>query len=193
MADLQTINVGNLVNDGLGDDLRTAFQKVNANFADLNAELTVTVVNTGTTGEGVFKQKVGAELQFKSLVAGNKIVLGGGSDSITINNSAPDAFIRYDTDAGTISASTKQQIYMQGTSAPNSETGIKDIEVTTDGTNGLLFKTIIPVTEYLTTYDYGYINSTFDNALQFAFNVSNSDFGTITLASDVELDCGGLT
>jgi hypothetical protein len=32
---IQTINIGNVVNDGLGDDLRTAFEKVNANFADL--------------------------------------------------------------------------------------------------------------------------------------------------------------
>ncbi len=32
---IQTINLGNVVNDGLGDDLRTAFQKVNANFTEL--------------------------------------------------------------------------------------------------------------------------------------------------------------
>ena len=29
---LQTINVGNFANDGTGDDLRTAFIKVNQNF-----------------------------------------------------------------------------------------------------------------------------------------------------------------
>ena len=32
---LQTINLGNYANDGSGDDLRTAFQKVNANLAEL--------------------------------------------------------------------------------------------------------------------------------------------------------------
>ena len=31
----QVINVGNNANDGTGDDLRTAMQKVNANFAEL--------------------------------------------------------------------------------------------------------------------------------------------------------------
>ena len=37
---VQNINIGNQVNDGLGDDLRTAFEKVNANFISLGAELT---------------------------------------------------------------------------------------------------------------------------------------------------------
>jgi len=74
MATIQTINVGNLVNDGLGDDLRTAFLKVNANFASLNSELTTTASNIGTTGVGIFKEKVGADLQFKKLVAGTKMI-----------------------------------------------------------------------------------------------------------------------
>ena len=86
MADLQTINIGNVVNDGLGDDLRTAFQKVNANFADLNAELTVTVTNTGTTGVGLFKEKVGSDLRFKKLVSGTKMLLDEQEDNIIVNN-----------------------------------------------------------------------------------------------------------
>jgi hypothetical protein len=45
MATLQKINIGNIVNDGLGDDLRTAFEKVNANFATLNNDLTITTTN----------------------------------------------------------------------------------------------------------------------------------------------------
>lgn len=34
---IQTINLGSYANDGTGDDLRTAFQKVNANFTELGA------------------------------------------------------------------------------------------------------------------------------------------------------------
>jgi len=192
MADLQTINVGNLVNDGLGDDLRTAFQKVNANFAELNAELTISAINTGDTGVGLFKEKVGSELRFKKLVAGTKVVLDENTDSITVNNSAPDAFIRIDSDSGTIYANTYQQITAQGIAAPGSETGIKDIEVTANGSS-LNFKTIIPVTEYLTTYDFGYLNGTYDNAIQLAMQAGNIDFGTLTYDSDLNLDCGGLT
>ena len=54
---IQTINIGNRVNDGLGDDLRTAFEKVNANFTELQASLTVTASNVGTTGLVYSKKK----------------------------------------------------------------------------------------------------------------------------------------
>ena len=33
---IQTINIGNIANDGTGDDLREAFIKVNNNFTELN-------------------------------------------------------------------------------------------------------------------------------------------------------------
>jgi len=191
MADIQTINVGNLVNDGLGDDLRTAFLKVNANFAELNAGLTITASNTGT-GAAVFKQKVNNDLQFKSLVGGTKIIIQEGANSIDISSTQADAFIQIDTDSGSVEADTYEQITMQGVSAPGSETGIKDLEVTASGSS-VNFKTIIPVTEYLTTYDFGTINGTYANALQLAMQASNIDFGTLTYTSDIDLDCGGLT
>ena len=192
MADLQTINIGNVVNDGLGDDLRTAFQKVNSNFSDLNDELTVTVVNLGTTGVGLFKEKSGSELRFKKLVSGTKMLLDEQDNNIIVNSTAPDAFIRIDTDSGSVLASSYEQITMQEDSAPASQTGVKDIEVTTSGSS-VNFKTIIPVTEYLTTYDFGTINGTYANAIQLAMQAANIDFGTLTFTSDIDLDCGGLT
>jgi hypothetical protein len=92
MADLQTINVGNLVNDGLGDDLRTAFLKVNANFSELNTGLTITASNSGL-GAGVFKQKTNNDLEFKSLVSGTKILIEESADVLTINTTKEDAVI----------------------------------------------------------------------------------------------------
>ena len=191
MANIQTINIGNLVNDGLGDDLRTAFQKVNANFTELNSGLTITASNAGAAA-GVFKGKVNNELIFKSLVSGTKILIEERSDNLTINSTQEDAFIRFDTDSGNIEASTYEQITLQGIAAPLSETGTKDIEVTTSGSS-VNFKTVVPVTEYLTTYDFGTINGTYANAIQLSLQASNIDFGTLTYSSDINLDCGGLT
>jgi hypothetical protein len=71
---IETIHVGNLVNDGLGDDLRTAFQKVNNNFNYLTGELTVTGQNIGSAGIGIFKQKVNENLQLKKIAAGDATV-----------------------------------------------------------------------------------------------------------------------
>jgi len=186
---IQPINIGNVVNDGLGDDLRTAFEKVNANFADLSTQLTITATNVGTTGVGVFKEKVGADLRFKKLVSGTKMLLNENTDTITVNNTAPDAFIRIDTDAGVMLASTHQQITMAGTAAPGSTTSRKDIEVTAFGST-VSFKTIIPVTDILESYDFGTINGSFTNAMQVALQSANIDFGTVLLPGRMDIDCG---
>jgi hypothetical protein len=188
---IQTINIGNQVNDGLGDDLRTAFQKVNANFSDLSSQLTITATNIGTVGVGVFKEKIGADLKFKKLVSGTKMLLNENADTITVNNTAPDAFTRFDTDAGSMLASTHQQITLAGVAAPGSTSGNKDIEVNAFEST-ITFKTIIPVTDILTTYDFGTITGDYDNAVQILFQSSNLDFGTILLPGRVDLDCGGI-
>ncbi len=188
---VQTINIGNQVNDGLGDDLRTAFQKVNANFSNLNSQLTITASNLGATGTGVFKEKVGADLQFKKLVSGTKMALDDTGNTIVINSTAADAFVRINTDSGNVQASSFQQITMGGASAPGSTTSRKDIEVTAFGST-VSFKTIIPVTDILTSYDFGKITGLQNNALQALYAASNMDFGTITLPGRFDLDCGGI-
>ena len=186
---IQTINLGNVVNDGLGDDLRTAFEKVNANFSDLSTQLTITATNVNDTGVGVFKEKVGAELRFKKLVSGTKMLLTDTDTSIVVNNTAPDAFIRIDTDAGVMLASTHQQITMAGVAAPGSTTSRKDIEVTAFGST-VSFKTIIPVTDILESYDFGTINGSYTNAMQVALQSANIDFGTVLLPGRIDLNCG---
>ena len=186
---IQPINIGNVVNDGLGDDLRTAFEKVNANFADLSTQLTITATNVGATGVGVFKEKVGADLKFKKLVSGTKMLLNENTDTVTVNNTAPDAFIRIDTDAGVMLASTYQQITLAGTAAPGSTTSRKDIEVNAFG-SVLSIKTMIPVTDILESYDFGTINGAYTNAMQVALQSANIDFGTVLLPGRIDIDCG---
>ena len=188
---IQTINIGNVVNDGLGDDLRTAFEKVNANFTDLSAQLTITAVNVNNTGVGVFKEKVGAELRFKKLVSGTKMLLTDTDTSIVVNSTAPDAFTRIETDAGAMLASTHQEITIAGAAAPGSTTSVKDIEVNAFGST-ISIKTIIPVTDILTSYDFGAITGSFNNSMQALFAASNIDFGTITLPGRFDLDCGSI-
>jgi len=190
MADIQTINIGNLVNDGLGDDLRTAFQKVNANFADLNDELTLTLSSVGN-GEIVYKEKSNSSLVFKSLRGGTGIQVSTISDTLVVANTRSVPFEKIDTDSGSILSASYQNITLQGTQSPTSETGTKDIEETASGTS-VRFKTIIPVTEYLQTYDFGTLTGTYQNAIQLALTAANIDFGTLTYSSDIDLDCDEL-
>ena len=183
VSGIQTINIGNQVNDGLGDDLRTAFQKVNANFSDLDTQLTITGANIGGVGKGIFKQKTGSTLEFKSLVSGSKIAIDEFTDTIRIRSTAPDAFTQIDTNAGTVTASTYPALTLQG--GP-------DIVVTAFG-SAITLNNVIPVTSILTTFDFGYVSGELDYTTQLALAASNIDFGTITLEGELNLDCGTLS
>lgn len=84
---LQLINVGNIANDGTGDDLREAMIKINQNFEEIDLkdpDLT-TAANIGAVGEGVFANINNFELQFKKLVPGSNITLNATDNQITID------------------------------------------------------------------------------------------------------------
>jgi len=89
---ISNINIGTIANDGTGDDLREAFIKVNNNFAELDARdpESTTVSNRLTdtnSTKGLFYQKSGVDLQFKSLEAGSNISFTSNNDKITITSS----------------------------------------------------------------------------------------------------------
>lgn len=182
---IQTINIGNLVNDGLGDDLRTAFQKVNANFSELNSSLTVTASNLGSTGEGVFKQKIGANLEFKSLVAGTKILLDGSDDSIIINSTQPDAFVSVTANVGIAQAVSPNNLNLTLQGGENLRTVANGTVITVDS--------VLNLNRILLNVDFGGVAGSYDNAIQFLASMANVDFGTLTNPSNIFLDLGELT
>lgn len=91
MPTLQTINLGSYANDGTGDDLRTAFEKVNINFGLLFAEASVnSAINLGS-GTGIFAQKnLGTvNLEFKTLTSTDA--------SVTITNTTNTVNLKANT------------------------------------------------------------------------------------------------
>lgn len=181
---IQTINIGNAVNDGLGDDLRTAFQKVNANFADLNSQQSVTGQNLNTaTGVGIFKQKVGTNLQFKSLVSDGKITLTPSNDYITVGTVQKDGFSSITTNSGSITANVTtayDQITIQGGANINVTASQRTITVDTKQNIGFI----------LNDADLGTIGSGTDNLITFLLQVTDIDFGTIDQPASIEYDAG---
>ena len=84
----EIINIGTYANDGTGDDLRTAFEKVNANFSLLNSELGITSAeNLGSIGTGLYSGKVDNVLQFKRLTGSGGVTITT-PDANTVNISA---------------------------------------------------------------------------------------------------------
>lgn len=108
---IQVINVGNIVNDGLGDDLRTAFVKINANFSDLEAQLRITGKNIGTGSGEVFKDKItnvvtnNDELNLRTIKAGDNITVTNNTDDITISTPLQNVFGSIITSNGSVVAS----------------------------------------------------------------------------------------
>ena len=94
----QVINIGTTANDGTGDPLRTAFDKVNDNFTELynddagdvdsvNGQTGVVVLDSDDISEGatnLYDQTV-------SLTDGGDITISGTYPSFTLTNSAPNA------------------------------------------------------------------------------------------------------
>lgn len=182
---IQQINLGNLVNDGLGDDLRTAFQKVNANFTDLNSQLTITASNIGSTGYGVFNAKNGNTLEFKNIVPGNNITISEQPTSLVINSSpGGEAFRRFLTDTGSAI-----------TADPDTNNGQINItggaNLTVNGTGSTLtIDSKLNLSQILENFDFGPITEQFVNPTQLALAASNIDMGTIENPGRLSLDLG---
>lgn len=86
---ISTIDIGNLPNDGTGDDLRVAFSKVNENFTEINSSinnLPIEVENLGGAGEGIFANKIDSTLQFKEILGGSNTVISSNNNSIIIDS-----------------------------------------------------------------------------------------------------------
>jgi len=124
---IQIINIGTNPNDGTGDDLRTAFDKVNDNFTELLAVGGET--NTGSNlgiGEGIFKQKTAQNLEFKSLRnSDGTIAISSDGNSVYLNTSnlADNDFGSIQVDNGnTLTASSSGQLF--GIKSGNANIGV---------------------------------------------------------------------
>ena len=112
---LRTINLGNVANDGTGDDLREAFEKVIFNFAELDSRTpeATTVVNLGA-GQGVFANRNNAELQFKSLVGGANATLSSDANTITIDVNAGVTQFVVASDSGSLTVTEGTTVTIEG-------------------------------------------------------------------------------
>jgi hypothetical protein len=105
---VELIGLGRIANDGTGDDLRTAFIKVNNALEqlDLRSGESTTVTNLGGTGEGVFAQSVATDLQFKEVVQGDRMTISSTATGIIFSAVDQTSTIIGDTGSGTISNSS---------------------------------------------------------------------------------------
>ena len=189
---LTQINIGNVVNDGLGDDLRTAFEKVNSNFKEISDTIIVSGKNIGN-GFKVFKRKTVADFEFRTLVPGADINIVEFDEVIEISNIAPKSFRSIETESGTLVAGDSGNQY-QDFNLKGRPGGT--IHVVWDQAQSIFIDNIKisgrSFDEILTSIDFGLINRPYQNAIQFVVSNSNTDFGTIDEPSLISLDEGDI-
>lgn len=113
---IQLINVGQIANDGTGDDLREAFIKINQNFEelDLRDDEQTTASNLGNIGQGIFFNRVNYDLQFKKIAGGDNITLSADNEKIIINASNVVTDITVTADTGSVTLDTSSSISIAG-------------------------------------------------------------------------------
>jgi len=84
----QIINLGTYANDGTGDDLRTAFTKVTANFTDLYTQLASLNGQNIGSGQGIFSADTAGIMSFKSITGSGSIQVTSTADTVNIASTA---------------------------------------------------------------------------------------------------------
>lgn len=113
---IQLINIGQIANDGTGDDLREAMIKINQNFEelDLRDDEQTTASNLGSIGEGIFSNRINYDLQFKKIAGGDNITLSADNEKIAINASNVVTDITVNADVGSVVLDTSSSINISG-------------------------------------------------------------------------------
>lgn len=114
---IETINVGELPNDGTGDDLRDAFVKVNNSILELDNRTlnpAITAENISGPGQGLFASEQDNVLQFKRLQAGSNITLTATNNAVTIQANGGIDGILVLADDGSLTLDDSLPYYIQG-------------------------------------------------------------------------------
>ncbi len=188
--DLEEINLGNIVNDGTGDDLRTAFEKVRTNFERLYdfGNSPTTASNVGATGQSIFKQKTDNDFEFRKLDSIGAIKLTLVGDVIQASflpTAAVDFNAQNITNVGTITAATVNA-NITGNLTGNVVGLIRNGGTVTQNP----FIDVTVLNRQVNTFDYGSIEPTYRDPISYLLNEIGTDMGTFTDPSPISIDAG---
>ena len=177
----QEINLGNYANDGTGDDLRTAFEKVNANFIQVyNNILDTSATNLGN-GTAIFAQKNPStlDLEFKTLTSDDDTV--AITSTATTINLESTAKLESDTDPH-----LGGELFLNGF-VINGNNGTGDIQSTVYGLDIKIINALLEVaiTTNAINLEFGDNSATIQNQTS-----PDVDLGSFTSPAIINLDFG---
>lgn len=170
---IQQVNIGNLVNDGTGDNLRAAFEKVNANFTELDSQLRIDGANIGDGVGQVFKEKETNqssgfdELRLRTIKAGANITVVNNDNDITISTPLQNTFGTFVTGNGTVVAGqANDTVVLQGSN---------NVTITRSG-NTILFEADLVDTQLNGTLDLNTNNITGVGNINISGSITANNF-----------------
>ena len=216
---IQVINVGNLANDGTGDDLREAFIKVNQNFDELDLRASnIEGANVGIGGFTIFKEKTGNTLNFRALqpdpTAPGTVEFRVSDDGNTLFLKSTQATLVFTDGVNTITSNVSQPIIFEGavntgavvTVNNNTKTVSVDSQLVREGSPavsatlnmqqnniancGTINGISIDDIASVAALDFGGIDSTITSIIDYLNFTTDVDFGTITSPVNITLDEG---
>ncbi len=216
---IQVINVGNLANDGTGDDLREAFIKVNQNFDELDLRAAnVEGANVGIGGFTVFKDKVGSTLNFRALqpdpLAPGTVELRVSDDGNTLFLKSTQATLVFTDGVNTITSNVSEPIIFQGAVNTGAVVSVDNNTKTISIDSQLVRENSPAVSATLNmqqnniancgtingvnvtdladvaSLDFGGVGNTITSIIDYLNIITDVDFGTVTSPVNVTLDEG---
>jgi hypothetical protein len=187
---LEEINLGNIANDGTGDDLREAFRKTKASLEYLYGTGNAPLVgsNVGDTGVAVYKQKVDTTLEFRKIDAIGALTIAVVNDVITVDF-APSSSVNFNnqniTDVNSLTAIT-----LNGALVGSVDGNVVGLIRSGGTVESNPFVNVNLLNSQVNTFDYGFIVTTFTNPIAYLLNEIGTDMGTITNPNSVNIDAG---
>lgn len=207
---LQQINLGNLANDGTGDDLRTAFEKVNYNFATLEiASSDITgASNLGVGGASVFKETIDRDLKFRRILGESGVIVTESATAITVS-ATPTPSTIVSGDSGSLLFLPGDSININGASnitvsvnnntktitiAGDLEVLTKDLDASGYGIENLSTINGVDwdnsIAAFFANMDFGFIQTNITTFIDFVRATNNVDMGTVNSPSQLAIDFG---
>lgn len=187
---IENINVGNIANDGTGDDLRDAFIKINQNFQEIDLSIednlleNLQVSNLGSGGSEVYANYENNQLNFRRLISGENITLTQTESTIQISASSLNRIIVLTTESGSVVINNSGTVTFQGDEnllvRGNTNTGTIDFSLRGQ------------IAQYL-NFDFGTnFGRNKVSILDFVVSTVGVDLGTFVDPNPLEIDIGEL-
>lgn len=216
---IQVINVGNLANDGTGDDLREAFIKVNQNFDELDLRAAnIEGANVGVGGFTIFKEKTGNTLNFRALqpdpLAPGTVEFRVSEDGNTLFLKSTQATLVFTDGVNTITSNVSEPIIFQGAVNTGAVVSVDNntktisidsqlvrenspaVSATLNMQNnnivnaGTINGVNLESVAQVATLDFGGVTNVISSIIDYLTYTTDVDFGTITAPANVTLDEG---